>query len=159
VNATRIALEDLARCIRQDLAQADRHVAELEVWRTIPPAGHGAYAAALLLHHLYTAIEAILERALKVFDGTAPEGNHSHVQLLQQAARPVEGVRDAILPQDDVVRDLRRFRHRLRKRYDDELDPTLLDPLIKAALNAWPKIRAHLEKFAAFTEECAKIAR
>ena len=38
-------------------------------------------------------------------------------------------------------------------------DPTLLAPLIKDALDVWPRIREHLAKFAAFTEECARIAR
>jgi hypothetical protein len=134
-------------------------VKELEAWRTASPEGHGTYAAAFLLHHLYTAIEAILERALRTFDGMVPEGDKSHVQLLVQAARPVDGVRDVILPQDAVVDDLRRFRHRVRKRYDIEPDPTLLAPLIKDALDAWPRIREQLAKFAAFTEECAKIAQ
>ena len=159
MNAAKAVLEDLARCIKQDLTRADRHVKELEAWRMAAPAGHGAYAAAFLLHHLYTAIEAVLERALRTFDGTVPEGNNSHVQLLAQAARPVDGVRDVILPQDEVVDDLRRFRHRVRKRYDIEPDPTLLAPLIKDALDAWPRIRNQLAKFAAFTEECARIAR
>ena len=149
----------LAKVALQDLAHADKHTSELKTWEITAPTGYEPYAAAVLLHHVYGAIEATIERSLKIFDGASPDGVDSHVQLLEQASRAVEGVRGVILPHDDAVDELRRFRHRFRKRYDVDIEPALLQPVIKAAVTSWPRIRAHLDGFAAFVEECAKVAK
>lgn len=108
---------------------------------------------------MYGAIEAIAERSLKVFDGYVPTGEANHVRLLQQASSAVEDIRGPILPSDGVIDDLRRFRHRFRKRYEDDLEPAHLSPLIKDAVEAWPRIRAHLVGFAAFVDECTRAAQ
>ncbi len=57
MSAAEVALEELAASIKADLASADRHVVELATWNTTPPAGFELHAAAMLLHHLYGAIE------------------------------------------------------------------------------------------------------
>jgi hypothetical protein len=158
MTVTKVALESLALSLRTDLAHADRHVKALSKWTGAAPVRDEKYVAATLLHHLYGAIEAIAERSVKVFDSDAPTGAANHTRLLQQASSAVEGVRGPILPSDDVIDDLRRFRHRFRKRYEDDLEPALLLPLIKDALAAWPQIRAHLVGFAEFVDDCAKVA-
>jgi hypothetical protein len=104
------------------------------------------------------AIEAIVERALKTFDGVAPKGEAFHVQALELASKEVVGLRPAILPQSSAIDDLRRFRHRFRKRYDVDLEIGLLHPVIQSAVGAWPRIRASLAEFGAFVDECAKAA-
>jgi len=123
-----------------------------------PPVGYEVHAAAMLLHHLYGAIEAIVERALKTFDGVTPKGEAFHVQVLELASKEVAGLRPAILPQSSAIDELRRFRHRFRKRYDVDLEIGLLHPVIQSAVGAWPRIRASLAAFGAFVDECAKAA-
>ena len=153
-------LEELALNIKADLAHADKHAADLATWKDSAPRGqHEANSAAMLLHHLYTAIEAIVERSLKTLDGASPRGEDWHIQLLELASASVEGVRDAILPKDAAVDELRRFRHRFRKRYDAVVELTLLRPVIATAVEAWPRIRAHLAKFSAFVDACAAAAK
>jgi hypothetical protein len=159
VSVTQSALLALAEKLHDDLEHADRHAQELTALREHIPTGSEVYAVALLLHHLYYgAIEAIIERSLKTFDGVLPAGEQFHVALLEQAAVEVPGLRGPILPKDDAVDELRRFRHRLRKRYDDELDPALLHETLCSALDAWPQIRKHLTDFAVFVDACAAQA-
>jgi hypothetical protein len=158
VSVTKIALEILAARLREDLARASEHATELSEWRDRAPEGHEAYAAAYLLHHFYTAIEAIIERALLVFDGALPIGEDSHIQLLEQAAREVRDVRPVILPTNRAVDELRRFRHHMRKRYDVDLDPARLHRVVRVALEGWPGIREDLAAFVAFVDECIKEA-
>jgi hypothetical protein len=112
----------------------------------------------MLLHHLYGAIEAIAERALKTFEGVTPKGEASHVEVLERASKEVAGLRPAILPQSSAIDELRRFRHRFRKRYDVDLEIEQLHPVIQSAIDAWPQIRASLAAFGAFVDECAKAA-
>ena len=159
MSVTKVALEELVASVSADLAHADKHVAQLTTWVTVVPTGFEVHAAAMLLHHLYGAIEAIVERCLKTFDGAAPGGEDSHIRLLELGSVAVAGVRGVILPRDPVVDELRRFRHRFRKRYDDDLEVEHLHPLVKSSVAAWPTIRGHLSAFASFVDLCAKVAQ
>jgi ribonuclease HepT-like protein len=144
----------LARSLRDDLTHADKHAADLAPWSARTPVGYECHAAAILLHHLYEAIESFVERSLKTFDGTVPGGADSHIRLLEEGAREVTGMRPAILHRGEPVDELRRFRHRFRKRYDDDLDPELLHDTARSVLAAWPTIRAELASFADFVDKC-----
>jgi hypothetical protein len=159
VNVAKVALEELAASLRDDLVRGDGYVNDLSKWTTTVPSGYEVHAAAVFLHHLYGAIEAFLERSLKTFDGKVPEGDGSHVQLIDRASKDVPGVRGAILPLDAAVDQLRRFRHRFRKRYDVDLDGSHVQVVVQSAVAGWPAIRAHLAAFAAFVDECIKAAQ
>jgi hypothetical protein len=159
MTVAKVALETLALALRTDLTHADRHAKALSRWTVAAPIRDETYVAATLLHHLYSAIEAVAERSLKVFDGDIPAGEANHKQLLRQASSAVEGIRGPVLPSDVVIDKLRRFRHRFRKRYEDDLEPAHLSPLIKDTVAAWPRIQAHIAGFAAFVDECARVAR
>lgn len=159
MTVTKVALEELVISLKSDLSHADKHVAELATWKSTAPSGYEIYAAAMLLHHLYGAVEAILEQSLKTFDGKTPEGEGSHVQLLEQASTEVDGVRIVVLPRDGAIDELRRFRHLFRKRYDVSLESIEIHPVIKSAVAAWPRIRNNLATWEAWVLECAKVAQ
>ncbi len=76
-------------------------------------------AAGSHLHDAYTALEQAIERLVVAVDGDRPAGRDSHRQLLDRAARPVEGLRGAVLP--DALRQdlygLLAFRHVFRHKY------------------------------------------
>ncbi|MGH7294362.1 MAG: hypothetical protein ACRELB_05500 [Polyangiaceae bacterium] len=158
MNVAKVALEELAASLRDDLARGDQYVRELGKWTTNIPTGYEVHAAAVFLHHLFGAIEAFVERSVKTFDGKVPEGEGSHVQLLDWASKDVPGVRAAILPLDASVDELRRFRHRFRKRYDSDLDGAHVQRLAQSAVAAWPAIRGHLATFTAFVDDCIRAA-
>jgi hypothetical protein len=158
LNATKLALEELALTLKTDVGHADKYVAELGAWSAAPPVGYEIDGAANRLHHLYGAIEDFVERSLKTFDGHVPVGEDSHMRLLQAGAMEAPGLRGVILPRFDAIDELRRFRHRFRKRYDSTLDAGLVHPVLQSTLAAWPAIRGHLVEFVEFVEKCLETA-
>lgn len=86
-----------------------------------------AYTA-IALQHAYSALESLLERCIRHFDGALPTGHDSHRELLQRAGRAVPGVRPALLSPESVAaaRTFLRFRHFIRHDYGTDLDPELL---------------------------------
>jgi ribonuclease HepT-like protein len=61
-------------------------------------------------------------------------------------------------PKDSAVDELRRFRHKLRHRYDVTIEVDQLHPVIKNAVASWPRLRAHLAAFAGFVDQCLEVA-
>lgn len=65
MSPTKAALTSLQASLQQDLKHGESHLDGLAAWRNRQPVGHEIAAAAVLLHHLHSAIEAVLERSLK----------------------------------------------------------------------------------------------
>ncbi len=68
----------------------------------------------------YSAMESVLERLIKVFEGDLPpEGRTYHVDLIDRASAPVKGVRAAIIGEETAgeLHQLRAFRHATRRAY------------------------------------------
>lgn len=83
---------------------------------------------ALSLHHAYAAMEAMLTRSVRFFDGEPPAGADHHRALLHRAGLVIPSVRPAILTRASLApaRELMKFRHFLRHDYGAELDPAQL---------------------------------
>lgn len=108
--------------------------------------------AAWNLHHAYTALEAILERVLRLVDGVIPEGPASLVELLELATLEVEGLRPALLGVDARARlhELRSFRHFARHGYAVELDAARLSALAATAAALRPLLARDLDRLDAW---------
>ncbi len=105
--------------------------------------------AAWDLHHAYTALEAVLERVLRLVDGVIPEGPASHVEL---AALEVEGLRPALFGADAKpgLHELRSFRHFVRHGYAVELDAARLRALAATAAALRPLLARDLDRLDAW---------
>lgn len=81
IKLARIELElqraDMAAAAWRDNDGAIREVSEV--------------ALAACLHHAYNGIESILEDVAKEFDGSVPNGDHQHRNLLDTMAAPGQG--------------------------------------------------------------------
>ncbi len=123
------ALAALRREIEADGAIALRRLDEA-VRRRLEGDGDRALVA-LALHHAYTAIESLLDRLVRHFDGGSPTGPDSHRALLTRAALDIPGIRPALLgaPTVERARELLRFRHFLHHDYGAELDGPQLEVL------------------------------
>ncbi len=123
-----------------------------------PGADPGALAqAAWALHHAYSGIEAILERVMRVVEGSVPEGSDSHKELLDAAALTIPEVRPSLLRPETVSRlhELRGFRHFVRHAYAVDLDGQRLADLQEECRSLAQALREDLESLDHWLEELA----
>jgi hypothetical protein len=100
---------------------------------------------ALALDHAYSAFEAMLVRLERGLCQPERAGAAWHRALLLDAARPIEGLRPAVVPAEVLADwlELLGFRHFLRHAYRAELDPRRLAQLVE-----------RLERAVRVTEPC-----
>lgn len=143
---------DVARDLDLALAQAGQATAKHATLAEVP-AGllpDRQVAIGKHLHDAYSAAEQALERLVVELDGELPRGRRFHQDLIERAARPLEGVRPAMIA-EETARDLRallRFRHAFRHVYD-AFEYRLAAPNVALAATALPRLRADLAAFAA----------
>jgi hypothetical protein len=107
------------------------------------------HAIGLLLHNCYGAMEAVLERLQVAIDGEKPIGGDYHKELVRRAARPVPGLRPAIISRRtaEELNELRKFRHVLRHAYD-EYDYAKVAPNVPLAKELVARFEADVLTFA-----------
>ena len=118
--------------------------------RLLPGADRVACAyAAVMLHHLYTAIESALERICRTVEGSVPGGPDDHVSFLRDATLELPGIRPAILQaaRFSPLFEMLRFRHFVRHAYSVQWDITRLRVLSDTAVSVWPEVRSDLDAF------------
>lgn len=111
---------------REAFEQRARELADLPLGPEASPAITAQ--AAVALHHAYCAVESILVRVARQFEGAIPDGADWHQALLHAAGLELPDVRPAILsrPTVDSLRRLLGFRHFFRHGYAVPLDPMRL---------------------------------
>lgn len=150
---------ELATRIREEMPDLTR-VAQraLTIWSASQLAGEqqGIYldAAALNLHSFYSALERLLMLIARHVDGTLPEGETWHRDLLQQMAKERPGIRPAVIGAETAARldTFRRFRHLVRNVYTFQLQPDKMEELFVLLLPLWEQLERELEAFADFLE-------
>lgn len=98
------------------------------------------------LHDAYSAAEKALERLVALLDGALPQGRSFHQDLLDRAARPLPGVREALIS-EATRRDMRRllaFRHVYRHPYGQYLH-ALAEPNVTLGAEAIPRLAGEVE--------------
>src|SRR5262245_4889057 len=96
-------LARLRALVDADLVAVADLVTELDELRSRlgdAPSKPERMAIAGYLHHIYTGIEAALERIVRDIDGDLPGGPHPHRELLDWARVAVPEVRAAVLRDD-----------------------------------------------------------
>ncbi len=155
---TRVDLLTLAKAIEADLAAASSHRAlALEFVGKIETAGATTVVAASL-HHYYSAIEALVERAMRAFGHSLPSGARWHVELLELAALEVEGVRPALFgpTAGTALLELLAFRHFFRHAYAVSWDPVRLTKNCHVMASAAEAIDADISRFVATLRAAAE---
>jgi len=122
------ALDRLASAIREMLARSQDVKQE---WLRVR-------ALSFEIERWYTAVEATLERCVRILDGSIPEGRSWHDELLRAAGLAIAGFRPALVSQRAVesLREVMRFRHFARHGYDREPDANRVDELGRVTLAA-----------------------
>jgi hypothetical protein len=105
-----------------------------------------------ILHDVYNGAETICERIAKQVDGRTPSGSRWHRDLIEQMARPLEGVRIAVIRPEtafDVTKYLG-FRHVFRSIYGSQLRWAEIKPLLDAAPSVVDNFAVDIQQFTAF---------
>lgn len=103
-----------------------------------------------VLHSFYSGIERIFTDVAKRIDGSLPQGDRWHTELLMQMARPTASRSPVI--SDEVQRQLRRylaFRHYYRHSYSHSLEWPRLRELTADLTDVWQSVRTDLHRFLA----------
>lgn len=121
---------ELADRIREALPELDREGAKaVEIYnkglRMSEDQDVYLGAAAMCIHGYYTGLEKLFLQIARRLGEATPAGEESHKQLLEQMARPADGLRPAIIQMDtlEALDEIRRFRHLVRNIYVMNLDP------------------------------------
>ena len=150
---TRDELPVLAARLRLELERIDKTVGLVaEHVAKVDADGRSDPALAMLstcLHSFYNGTERFLETVARDLDESRPTGPTSHRDLLDQAAAPVQGLREAVIT-ESTRRALARyldFRHRFRHLYFFDLEWIDVEGLARDLATAWQTIRGELERF------------
>ncbi len=153
----RVEFARLRGQVTDDWAAAEAQFHRVQSLGPFADSPGAAALGALALHHVYVAIESLIERCTRMFEGGVPSGPGSHRELLEGAARDVPGVRPPLLSRDAVVmlRDFLAFRHFLHHAYTSDLDPRRLEALRAAIPALHTQLRADIAHLDARLAELA----
>lgn len=151
VAAQRI-LRDLAELdpvithIRDGLARAPHSEDEIFIWEAIAAA----------IEDLYTGLGRILQVIAEMVDEVTPAGSAWHRDLLEQVAVALPGRRPEVITKASFayLDDLRRFRHRIRNLYFNQLDVSMVRAHAES-LDRFVVVRDEVERFARVLGEAA----
>ena len=107
---------------------------------------------AIDLHHAYSAVESIMLRLARAFEGEPVPGPDWHQALLHGMSLEIEGVRPRAFsePSYAALRMLLAFRHFFRHAYAVALDPAQLEAVRVKLLDARSAILGDLDAVDAF---------
>ena len=107
-------------------------------------------ALSQVLVSFYTGLERIFERVASRLDGSLPEGDRWHTQLLLQIARPTDD-RAALISEStrEALREYLAFRHRSRHAYPQHIQWSRMEHLVSGLRATWQEVLGEIEGFLA----------
>lgn len=112
-------------------------------------------AVGSVLHDLYTAIENMFKIVARYIDDSVPDQADWHLELLQQVAIPVTGIRPAFITAKtkDQVNELRGFRHIFRNIYGFNLASDRIEQLLNGTEEMTLSIKMDTKQFIQYFEQ------
>lgn len=101
------------------------------------------------LHNLYCAFEYLFKIIARTFENQIEEKSHYHLELLKRMTISVEGVRPALLGEENyrLLDSLRAFRHFFRHAYTYELDERKVKIVLEDAQKLKAVYRSEIDHF------------
>lgn len=155
---TRQDLLALVAALEADLAAAERHRELAEAFAVRLGETGADTVVAASLHHYYSAIESLLERAMRAFGHALQAGPRWHMELLTLAATDVGETRPAVLGPASVglLRELLAFRHFFRHAYAVDWDHDRLRHNVTVLQAATGPVREDVLRFVATLRAAAR---
>ncbi|NLD35994.1 MAG: hypothetical protein GX654_03915 [Desulfatiglans sp.] len=112
-------------------------------------------SVALNLHGFYTGLERLFEIIVTNIDGTIPEGENWHQQLLKQVSKELPKIRPAIISKSSFLdlNELRGFRHVVRNVYTFNFNPSKIKTIVEKIPDLFSSLKAELTAFADFLDD------
>jgi hypothetical protein len=156
---------ELAERIRTQIPDLERAAQRaLRAWSHLQqhPGEQDAYvdSVALNLHGFYSGVERLFELVARHVDGTIPNGETWHRDLVRRMTEDRPRLRPAVIGSQSALAldELRRFRHLVRSVYTFNLAPERMASLIAALPELWAGVRAELLAFADYLEDLARAS-
>ena len=108
----------------------------------------GVDSMAYQLHNLYGGFEQLFEEIAGTFENQV-EGESYHTGLLRRMKLRIEGIRPALLSPEteEILDELRRFRHLFRHAYTADLDPLKVGEIADRVTELRERFDADLDGF------------
>lgn len=105
-------------------------------------------AGASILHDFYTGVEDIFHAIANTIDERVPSGVRWHIELLNQMALNIEGIRSHIISKETakILEEYLRFRHLFRKRYGFDLEWVNIKHLLKRLSFVYAAVEKDIKK-------------
>lgn len=137
-------LKDIARVVERAETSAIKAV----------KTGDDAYldAVAINLHGFYSGAERLFENIARTVDGSLPDGDKWHHDLLRQMTLDIPAVRPPALRKETAycLEEYLKFRHVVRNVYTFKFHPERLQALTKDLHPCFTAVQADLTHFAQF---------
>ncbi|MBW1888463.1 MAG: hypothetical protein JRI52_08970 [Deltaproteobacteria bacterium] len=148
-------LHQVASRIRIELGELDNILSRInEGWNRAKKNEDMMYldSVALNLHGLYSGLERLFELIVMSVDGTMPEGENWHRELLVQVAKDVPQVRPSVISEmsRNALDEYRGFRHVVRNVYTINFDPRKIGKLVEKIPDMYNQLKNELLAFADF---------
>lgn len=150
-------LNQVASRIRTELVELDNILSRInEGWNSAKKNEDTMYldSVALNLHSLYSGLERLFELIAESIDGTKPQGENWHRELLIQVAKDVPPVRPAVISEmsRNALDEYRGFRHIVRNVYTINFDSRKIGKLVEKAPEMYKQLKRELMAFADFLD-------
>jgi hypothetical protein len=126
----------------------DTHQGLLERCRTTNPTADELAALAAILHAFYNGVENIFKRIAIALDGSAPQGEFWHSELIERMASPAKK-RPALLSavMNENLQEYLDFRHVFRHAYTFDLQWSKMKHLVFECEAVLQKFEKELDTF------------
>lgn len=126
----------------------DTHQGLLERCRTTNPTADELAALAAILHAFYNGVENIFKRIAIALDGSVPQGEFWHSELIERMASPAKK-RPALLSavMNENIQEYLDFRHVFRHAYTFDLQWSKMKHLVLECEAVLQKLEKELDTF------------
>lgn len=115
-------------------------------------------AAGSILHDFYNGIENVFRRIAQELNGSLPEGEDWHRQLLVDMGLDIKGIRPAVISEQLRLRLQRYlgFRHIFRNIYGFSLEENRIKELVEEFPGVWSQFKKEISLFQEYLSGLAK---
>ncbi len=148
----------LASRLQDEISELEHVIIRVkEAWKRAVKEDDDYYldSVAFNLHSFYTGVERMFQLIVGSVDGSKPEGEFWHRELLRQMATEVKQIRPAVISKGtrDRLEEYRAFRHVVRNIYSFRLSKSKMVSLVEDIEDVFNAFKIEISDFESFLEK------